>query len=183
MINIILGDFILVWRAHVIWQRKWHFVFQLAAIIGAIKIISTITDSSANPLYDPKVFVWFTLGLSLNIATQVISTILIATKIYRAATLPARSRLRYVRLAWFVVESGMTFTAAAIVQIVLGILQLHADVILEAILAQLSAIAPSLILIRISLGIANNGEKSTEHEGTVLTTLLDTTLTLTINVG
>ncbi|KAG5634083.1 hypothetical protein H0H81_003467 [Sphagnurus paluster] len=104
--------------------------------------------------------------------------ILIATKIYRAAATCSRNRSRNMSLVWLFIESGAIYTTAAIIQLGLSLAKLNAGQILEMILAQLSAIAPALIVIRIGLGVAFNGKNETIQEDVVFTTMHDTTISI-----
>ncbi|KAG5649485.1 hypothetical protein H0H81_003548 [Sphagnurus paluster] len=86
-------------------------------------------------------------------------------------------------IVWIIIESGAIYTAAAIVQLVLFLEHLNAGTILEMILVQLSAIAPALIVIRIGMGVAYNGENETYQEDVVLTTMHDIMPSSVISTG
>ncbi|KAG5635026.1 hypothetical protein H0H81_012679 [Sphagnurus paluster] len=101
---------------------------------------------------------------------------LIATKIYRAASTCSRNRLRYMSIVWVIIESGAIYTTAAIIQLVLFLIQFNSGVMLEMVLAQLSAIAPALIVIRIGMGVAYDGKNEAFQEDVILTTMHDTML-------
>lgn len=179
IINTLLGDSLLIWRVYVIWGRKWKIcalplLFLVATTTCGVKTIVANAISSGHSVFNPSILSWVTSTFVLNIVTQVTSTGLIATKIYRAASTGSRNSSRYMSLVWLVVESGAIYTAAAIVQLVTYLLKLNVGVILEMMLAQLSAIAPALILIRIGLGVAYEGTKDTKREDAVLTTFHDT---------
>ncbi|KAG5649756.1 hypothetical protein H0H81_002170 [Sphagnurus paluster] len=137
------------------------------------------------------VAIWVLVTFALNIATQVVSTTLIAAKIYRttSATTTPHDRPRYTSIVWVVVESGMFYAAATVIQLVMCLTKLNAGVILEMILAQLSvrcllalAIAPALIVIRIGMGVAYGGNE-TSQEDPIFTTVHDTLLTSIGSVG
>ncbi|KAG5635027.1 hypothetical protein H0H81_012680, partial [Sphagnurus paluster] len=167
-----------IWRAHVIWGRKWHISALPFLILsaGAACGLATIIISFTSPrfVFNPSILSWVTATLALNMATQLSSTILIAIKVYRAAAASSRSRSRYMSLVWLIVESGAIYTTAAIAQLVMCITKLNGGIMLEMMLAQLSAIAPGLILIRVGLGVAYDGTNETAREEVVLTTLHDT---------
>ncbi|KAG5642352.1 hypothetical protein DXG03_002976 [Asterophora parasitica] len=78
-------------------------------------------------------------------------------------------------LLWIVVESGAIYTSAAIVQLVTYLEKMNAGVILELIMAQLSAIVPALIIVRVGLGFAYDGNETVAPaDDVVLSTLHDT---------
>ncbi|KAG6872531.1 hypothetical protein C0995_009105 [Termitomyces sp. Mi166 len=57
-------------------------------------------------------------------------------------------------LIWLLIESGAIYTSAAIIQLITEVLGMNAGVIMELMLAQICAIAPGLIVVRIALGSA-----------------------------
>jgi len=73
---------------------------------------------------------------------------------------------------WLVVESGAIYTSAALVQLVTYLVKMNAGVILELMLAQLSAIVPALIVIRAGFGFAYEGNEPSPDD-VVLTTFHD----------
>ncbi|KAG5634434.1 hypothetical protein H0H81_002021 [Sphagnurus paluster] len=86
-------------------------------------------------------------------------------------------------IVWVVIESGAIYAAAALIQLVMCLTKLNnAGVILEMILAQLSAIAPTLIVVRIGMGVAYSGRDETSHED-VFTSVHDTIPTSSISMS
>ncbi|KAG6811787.1 hypothetical protein H0H92_005857 [Tricholoma furcatifolium] len=53
---------------------------------------------------------------------------------------------------WLVVESGAIYTSTALIQLFTYLLKMNAGVITECMLAQICAIAPGLILVRVASG-------------------------------
>ncbi|PPQ84459.1 hypothetical protein CVT26_007389, partial [Gymnopilus dilepis] len=66
-------------------------------------------------------------------------------------------RAKYLSMVWLVVESGSVYTSAALVQLVTYLLNMNAGVIMEFMLAQLSAMVPMIIVVRVGLGLAYDG--------------------------
>ncbi|KAG6829620.1 hypothetical protein H0H92_004027 [Tricholoma furcatifolium] len=194
IINTLLGDSLLLWRAYMIWQMNWMLcglplLFLLGTAICGIKTIVANAVSAHSSVFDPSILNWVTATFVLNIATQISATLLIAYRIYRALDFTDRRRVRarYMGLVWLVVESGAVYTAAAVVQLVTTLLDMNAGVILEFMLAQICAIAPSVIIVRVALGFTHdttiitdggmsNGNKGVaDSSNTVLTTFRATT--------
>ncbi|KAG6864694.1 hypothetical protein C0991_007835 [Blastosporella zonata] len=106
----------------------------------------------------------------LNITTQITATALIACRLYRAFyPSPVLERARYMSIVWLFVECGALYTLAAIIQLILYLLKMNAGVILELAMAQLSAIAPGWIVIRVALGLSSECDTS-RQEVLMLTT-------------
>ncbi|KAF8069247.1 hypothetical protein FPV67DRAFT_1114035 [Lyophyllum atratum] len=181
IINTLLGDSLLIWRVYIIWGRSWKIcalpaLLLLGTTICGIKTIVTNATSSGHSVFTSDILSWVTSTFVLNIATQVTATFLLASRIYNASNLSgtgSRNGPYFQSLMWVVVESGAIYTSAALVQLVTYLLTMNAGVILELMLAQLSAIAPALIVVRVGLGFAYEGNELPPEE-IVLTTFHDT---------
>ena len=120
---------------------------------------------ASSSVFDPSILSWITSFFVLTIVTQISATTLIAGRIY-AASQPfqisgevedgmsddvvgekkvkggrkyeSTQREKYLATVWLVVESGLIYTSAAIVQLVTYLLKMNAGVIMEFMLSQLS---------------------------------------------
>ncbi|KAF5312236.1 hypothetical protein D9619_002334 [Psilocybe cf. subviscida] len=198
--NTLLGDALLVWRVYVIYGCNWIVAAPSALIlvgttITGLKTVAQNVMSEHSSVFDPSILHWVTATFVLTIATQIISTVLIAGRIYAAARpfslppmrsvnsdqTPAPShkssgrgsgktlnnredgvamdgqRAKYLSLVFIVAESGAVYTSAALIQLITYLLNMNAGVILEMMLAQLSALVPMVIIVRVGLGLAYNG--------------------------
>ncbi|CAA7261220.1 unnamed protein product [Cyclocybe aegerita] len=187
IVNTLLGDSLLIWRVFVIYGRNWFVVgpsvlLLLGTIVCGFKTIAANAIASHSSVFDPSILSWVTSTFVLTIATQIIATVLIASRIYAASrpysvTLAPPSndpnatpagylvggevdrgqRAKYLGMVWLVVESGLIYTSAAIVQLVTYLLHMNAGVIMEFMLSQLSAMVPMVIVVRVGLGLAYDG--------------------------
>ncbi|KAH9477227.1 hypothetical protein JR316_0011146 [Psilocybe cubensis] len=210
--NTLLGDALLVWRVYTIYGQNWLVAFPsaitlLGTTITGLKTVAADVMSEHSSVFDPSILNWVTATFALTISTQVISTALIAGRIYTASrpytfthSLPAHppqrassertaaaktlavgnsrspvppgdglpfsytaageqdnQRAKYLSLVFIVAESGAVYTSAALIQLITYLLNMNAGVILELMLAQLSAVVPMVIVVRVGLGLAYEG--------------------------
>ncbi|KAF9461738.1 hypothetical protein BDZ94DRAFT_1263229 [Collybia nuda] len=176
--NTFLGDGLLIWRVYVIWGRNWKIcvpsaLLLIGTIICGIKTIVANATSSADSVFTSDILSWITSTFVLTIVTQITATALIASRIYYASRMSIAGsayKTRYMSLVWLVVESGAIYTSAALIQLITYLLKMNAGVILEFMLAQLSAIVPILIVIRVGLGLANDGTRIKDTNSVNLST-------------
>ncbi|KAF9522767.1 hypothetical protein CPB83DRAFT_863938 [Crepidotus variabilis] len=182
IVNTLLGDSLMVWRVYVVYGGNLlvcapSVLLLVGTIICGFKTIAANAAAAHSSVFDPSILSWVTSTFVLTICTQVVATSLIAFRIYVASRpyssgLPSENirggaiiggevdksqRAKYLAMVFVVVESGAVYTSAAIVQLVTYLLNMNAGVIMEFMLAQLSAMVPMMIVVRVGLGLAYDG--------------------------
>ncbi|VDB92394.1 unnamed protein product [Peniophora sp. CBMAI 1063] len=159
--NGLFADGILIWRCYVVWNKSVYIwaplVFLLAGngITGYIAMahLSRLTPQTA--VFDNSVGLYIQATWSLSIATQVIASLLISWKVLAAGARLASNRSRprfrgyHATIFWTIVESGALYSFTTVLLLVFYVNGAQAGAICAAILGQLSATAPYLILVRV----------------------------------
>ncbi|PIL23344.1 hypothetical protein GSI_14655 [Ganoderma sinense ZZ0214-1] len=168
----LLGDYILIYRCWVLWGRNYWIVVlpSLCAVAGfacimqVVHYVVTLDPTSPTP---PKPMLPLTLaGYSLPLCTNLMATTLIIARIwwlsrgtvgegFRSARTISRSAIATI------VESGALYLAVQLAYVVLLALEIPVDAIIAVMACQIYGIAPTLILIRVMLGISV--ESTVEH--------------------
>ncbi|KAI1794447.1 hypothetical protein LXA43DRAFT_883966 [Ganoderma leucocontextum] len=162
----LLGDYILIYRCWVLWGRNYWIVAlpSLCAVAGfacimqVVHYVVTLDPTSPTP---PKPMLPLTLaGYSLPLCTNMMATTLIIARIwwlsrgtagegaFRSARAISRSAMATI------VESGALYLAVQLAYVVLLSLEHPVDAIVAVMACQIYGIAPTLILIRVMLGLS-----------------------------
>ncbi|KAF9481324.1 hypothetical protein BDN70DRAFT_876476 [Pholiota conissans] len=161
-LNSAIGDAVLVWRMYVVWGRNVH----IAVLPSVMVIASVVTGFIATSIIAhggdaswPLILKYLLASWSLSIIIQVSATCLIAYRIwFLAADIPAhvgpaeeKERTNYTSIIWVIVESGVIYTVSTIILLAFFELNSQASNIIGKALGQISAIVPTLILVRVNL--------------------------------
>ncbi|EJF59554.1 hypothetical protein BD309DRAFT_1031064 [Dichomitus squalens] len=163
----LLGDYILIYRCWALWGRNYWIIALpsmcaiagFACIMQVVHYVVTLDPTSPTP---PKPMLPLTLaGYSLPLCTNVMATALIIARIwwlsrptpgtegaFRSARAISRSAMATI------VESGALYLAIQLTYVVLLSLENPVDAIVAVMAAQIYGIAPTLILIRVMLGLS-----------------------------
>ncbi|KAM5537664.1 hypothetical protein V8D89_008742 [Ganoderma adspersum] len=161
----LLGDYILIYRCWVLWGRNYWIVAlpSLCAVAGfacimqVVHYVVTLDPTSPTP---PKPMLPLTLaGYSLPLCTNLMATTLIVTRIYWLSRGTTREGFRSARAISrsamaTIVESGALYLAIQLAYVVLLSLEHPVDAIIAVMACQIYGIAPTLILIRVMLGLS-----------------------------
>ncbi|TBU25893.1 hypothetical protein BD311DRAFT_726926 [Dichomitus squalens] len=162
----LMGDFILLYRCWVLWGQSYWVIalpFMTAvagfACIGrVVRIVVTQTPTSSTP--DPSLVPLDIAGYALPLCTNAMATGLIAYRIWSMsvlndgqATLQSSARLAKNAMT-IIVESGLLYLVTQLVFVVLNGTGNTSEAILVAMAVQIYGISPTLIIIRVGLGIA-----------------------------
>ncbi|KAJ7438208.1 hypothetical protein B0H11DRAFT_2293977 [Mycena galericulata] len=147
--NNIIADGLVIWRCYIIWNRNIYIV--------ALPIILLVVTS---------IFGWDILlplppFFELSLATNVLVTSLTAGRIWwicrQARThLKTDTQKRSVASISIIIESGVIYSASVLVYLILGAIPsalVMQDPIVE-MLAQVVGIVPTLIIVRVSIGMS-----------------------------
>ncbi|KAI0036341.1 hypothetical protein K488DRAFT_82138 [Vararia minispora EC-137] len=154
--NDVIGSCILVWRCYIVWAENVTVVLPLIICSAATALCGFVGIASQGMLRSPPNPVTSGAGAllvsfwCLSFITQAGVTSLIAWKIW--STIAWRTD-RMTSLEWavirIVVESGAIYSAATIVALALYPHDPHACSVVSGLLAQISAMAPYLIIVRV----------------------------------
>ncbi|KAK0209265.1 hypothetical protein DFS33DRAFT_1380755 [Desarmillaria ectypa] len=185
-VNIIIGDGIVIWRAWVLWGRKWWVIFTsgtlltvtLAAAIGIIRAF-TMAPPGITVFDNPTLSTWAITFISSTLTTNLWATSLVA---YRAwshnkfiqsvtgETLMTRFRRQNGILA-ILIESGVFYSCTWLVAIITFLCGTNGIYPVIDILSQLTAVYPTLIItlvcLRSTLDVAIETFQQTTYEWTV----------------
>ncbi|KAI0056857.1 hypothetical protein BV25DRAFT_1920602 [Artomyces pyxidatus] len=165
--NSLIGDAILIWRLYIIWGRNiWltaPFVTLLAKVVltpvafciatgicgyTAVANVAQLNDTGS--IFISRIHNWLLATWALSIATQFGATLLIAYKIWASVSWNAFGvRGSRLSILWILVESGAAYSVTTI--FLLGFSKTNVGAIFVASLGQISAIAPTLIVVRTGL--------------------------------
>ncbi|KAH9927397.1 hypothetical protein B0H21DRAFT_826446 [Amylocystis lapponica] len=167
------GDIVLIYRCWLVWRKNYYIIILpfLTALAGFACIMELahllLTIDPTAPVAPAAIVPLGIAGYSLPLATNVIVTFLICGRIWlmargdtdMAATLSSTSRATHHAIG-IVIESGALYLVAQLVYLVLFTIEHPAQAIAGVIAAQIYGIAPTLIIIRVGLGMTSDTEVS-----------------------
>lgn len=183
--NTLVADCMFIWRCWMVWGRDWRVVVApiLFTIVGtAFAIFGAVVQGLQTTLVNPSAKL-VSSGIpyfSFSLATVVVSTVLITFRILSmakftalatdASSKGARIDKLYTRAVEIVIESASLYTITLMIYLVIFARSDIRYLYLQNILAQVSGLAPCLIVLRVSLGLARPAsEWTTSRRGNVST--------------
>ncbi|KAJ6602797.1 hypothetical protein DFH09DRAFT_1125538 [Mycena vulgaris] len=160
--NTFLADCVLIFRCFAIWNHDWRVIVLpvLSTIGGTALGILTVVETGHYILSggDPNSFVDYARPyFSMCLVTTLLATILIVFRILWLTRDHGRTAFSgYRAIVEMVVESALLYSATLAVYIALlyGADTSNNDGYAQAILIQMTGIAPTLIVARVSFGLA-----------------------------
>ncbi|KAJ7752649.1 hypothetical protein B0H16DRAFT_1887204 [Mycena metata] len=159
-INTMIADFVLTWRCWTIWNRNWKVIIfpLICTLVGAglgFRGIAAQVAFVNNPLSNPATYINFgNAYFGLILATTTSATFLIVFRIFQKTTKATRSARGYDRVLEVIVESAALYLVALCVYIPLSIKGLANVSYPQALVAQLTGIAPTLLVARVAFGLS-----------------------------
>ncbi|KAI6042535.1 hypothetical protein EDC04DRAFT_2878478 [Pisolithus marmoratus] len=166
------GDLVLIYRCWIIWSKTPIVIVLpflaalggLACIAGVAHLVLTINPTSPAP--PPAIVPLGLAGYILPMCTNAIVTSLIVYKIWDTSRgLPGSPEFIGQGAArhaiGLIIESGLLYFLAQLVYVVLFALQHPAVAIIALMAVQIYGIAPTLIIIRVALGISSEYTSNT----------------------
>ncbi|KAJ7465866.1 hypothetical protein FB451DRAFT_173748 [Mycena latifolia] len=156
----LISDCVLVWRCWTVWNRNWKIVILplLTTFVGAGLGFRSLAEQAAyviNPKLDRRAFVDFaTPYFTLSLVTTCLATTLIILRIVTMTEPAARKSRGYGRVIEIIVESAVLYSVSLIVFLPFLVAKSFNDGYPEAVVAQMTGIAPTLIAARASFGLA-----------------------------
>ncbi|KAF7325039.1 hypothetical protein MKEN_00546400 [Mycena kentingensis (nom. inval.)] len=184
IINIIIPDSVLIWRCWIVWGRSWLVVVipilaaiggSICAIIGLAGQIAAAAAPSNDPAAIARLAPLFRFGLpafSLSLAVTLWTTIFICLRIFLIRRF-ASKHLKdtgansgadnitspYASIIEMLLESSALYSASLLVYVVFIAMKSENQVYAQDFHPQISGIAPTLLMYRISLGHARREEE------------------------
>ncbi|KAJ6538091.1 hypothetical protein B0H19DRAFT_377302 [Mycena capillaripes] len=159
-VNTLVADCVLIWRCWTIWGRNWLVVGLPIActIAGAGLGFKSIAEQAAfieNPKLDRSTFIDFaTPYFSLSLVTTCLATILIVGRIVSMTENGTRTFRGYTRVIEVIVESALLYSVAMAIFLPLLVRNSVKDGYAQAVVGQITGIAPTLIVARVTFGYA-----------------------------
>ncbi|KAH9955932.1 hypothetical protein BC827DRAFT_1271286 [Russula dissimulans] len=167
--NSLIGDAILIWRLWIIWGRNlWLTTPFILLFIGtAVSGFTGFTHLGrldlSQTVFLPSVINWLTASWCLSIATQFGATLLIGYRVWKGTSEGiGASRLA---ILWILVESGALYSVTTI--LMLGFSRTNIGAIIVTALGQISALGPTLIIVRVGLRGSSSSSAFTPVKGSL----------------
>ncbi|KAJ6559677.1 hypothetical protein B0H19DRAFT_1260380 [Mycena capillaripes] len=149
-INTMIADFVLIWRCWTMWNRNWKIITLplTCTLVGAVAFVH-------DPLSSPTTYIDFgNAYFGLILATTTSATFLIIFRIYKMSEKSTRKSMKYGRVIEMVVESAALYLVALVVYIPLSIHGSANVAYPQALVAQLTGVAPTLLVARVAFGLS-----------------------------
>ncbi|KAF8890433.1 hypothetical protein BD779DRAFT_1517608 [Infundibulicybe gibba] len=163
--NNVIADALVVYRCYVVWSFSVKII-----VIPIILLISTtvcgylavFNFSQVHPgdsVFAPNIAEWGTALFSLSLATNITVTSLIAARIWwisreAQAVLGRKHSQKYSNAVAIILESGAIYSVSLMTLLILYCTKSNAQYIAYDALAQIMGIVPTLIIVRVGLGVS-----------------------------
>ncbi|KAJ7452739.1 hypothetical protein B0H11DRAFT_283304 [Mycena galericulata] len=162
--NTLVADCILIWRCWTVWNREFKIVLLpiLCTLGGAALGFLSVAEQARyviNPQLNRATYIDFaTPYFSLSLATTLLATFLIILRIVFVTRLAGETLRGYRQVIEMTVESAALYSATLVVFLPFLVRQSFNNGYPQAVLAQMTGIAPTLIVARVSFGLARPNE-------------------------
>ncbi|KAF7350785.1 hypothetical protein MSAN_01639700 [Mycena sanguinolenta] len=153
----IIADALVIYRCYIVWDRNIYVIILPLLMLAVTSVFGVDIKLPANPYF------------SLSLATNVLVTALTAGRIWwicRQCRLYSRFRTaqqrRCMSAIGIIVESGALYSGTVLAYLILGTIP-KVSIVQEPIyemMAQIMGIAPTLIIVRVGLGVNDPNQKS-----------------------
>ncbi|KAJ7613503.1 hypothetical protein FB45DRAFT_759174 [Roridomyces roridus] len=162
-VNTMIADFVLIWRCWTMWNHNWVVVTLpiLCTLAGTALGFADIHEQAQfiiNPDADVTYFNFATPYFSLSLVTTCLATILIIYRIFMMSDSETRKARGYTRVIEIIVESAFLYSVTLIVFLPYLVESSIDDGYPQVVLAQMTGIAPTLIVARVTFGLARPDE-------------------------
>jgi len=172
MISVVdlIGDLLLIYRCWLVWEKKFYvIVLPLLAAFGGFGCILPIPAlllviNPTSPVPPTAIVPLTTAGYALPLCTNVMVTGLIASRIWyisRIAVMDEHGKRVMKRVPtgghsmMLIIESGALYLVTQLIFVILVATRNPAEAVLSLAGTQIYAIASTLIIIRVGLGISS----------------------------
>ncbi|KAG7443795.1 uncharacterized protein BT62DRAFT_934758 [Guyanagaster necrorhizus] len=172
VVNIALGDGIVIWRAWILWNRRWWIILSsvlllLGTMASGIGLVYTVATAPTGVVFtDPRLEVWAVAFILSTFSTNAWATTLVAYRTWlhfklvrhlTGVSILGSFRKRSAILP-ILIESGTLYCCTWLIVIAIFLSSSNAIYIMIDTISQLTAIYPTLIItlvcVRSTLDIA-----------------------------
>ncbi|KAJ6599963.1 hypothetical protein DFH09DRAFT_1271508 [Mycena vulgaris] len=159
------GDFFVIYRCYIVWNRKWPAVVLPILLWTATGVVGYVTTNAFLRTREGGIFLetlvpWVTSFICMTLCTNVVCTALIAYRIIRSRMalhkINSRNSRVYSALIIFL-ESAATYSTALVVLVTVYLLNSNAQFIVLDITAPLIGITFSMIILRLAMTSPGQG--------------------------
>ncbi|KAJ6590068.1 hypothetical protein DFH09DRAFT_1359084 [Mycena vulgaris] len=163
--NNIVADSLVIYRCYMVWGSKFKII-----VIPLIMLLATTICAYAavynfskivpgEDVFATNIAEWGTALFSLSLATNIIVTSLIAGRIYWLArvtrtVLGSKHSNKYQNAVVIIVESGAIYSLSLMTLLILYCSKTNAQYIVYDAQAQIMGIVPTMIIVRVGLGVS-----------------------------
>lgn len=163
--NNILADGLVVYRCYIVWNYDYKIITVPIIMLLSTTVcayLAVYNFSQVHPgdnVFSSNIAGWGTALFSLSLATNIIVTTLIASRIWwisreAASNFGRRYGMRYNQAFAIVIESGAIYSLSLCTLLILYCQRTNAQYIAYDSLAQIMGIVPTMIIVRVGLGIS-----------------------------
>lgn len=162
-----VGDAVALYRTYVVWSRRLEFIvvpsfIYVGCLVSGIGIIvkMAVSTNDGPIFYERRLECWITAFFSCTLATSIICTLLISSRIWHLGRNSISEQLRgtFKPAARVIFESGAIYSSTLIALLVLFLADSWFQYVLVDSLTPLIGIVFSIIIVRIGLGVATDPE-------------------------
>ncbi|KAF5366583.1 hypothetical protein D9758_008937 [Tetrapyrgos nigripes] len=163
--NNVVADSLVVYRCYVVWGNSIKIIIVPvimllgSTICGYAAVYGFSTVTPGEDVFVSAIADWGTALFSISLSTNITVTSLIAGRIWwvsrqTSQVLGAKHSRKYSQALEIVIESGAIFAVTQLILLVLYVLRHNAQYIVFDSMAQIMGIVPTLIIVRIGLGMS-----------------------------
>jgi len=188
-LSTLIADCVLIWRCWAVWFRDYKIVALplVCTIAGAVLGFMSVAEEARyviNPTLNRAEFVdYATPYFSLSLATTLMATISIIARIVIVTRRAGKTLRGYGEIIEITVESAVLYSVTLIIFLPLLVQHSFNDGYPEAILAQMTGIAPTLIVARASFGFSRPEDSWKGDDSETTTIIFETKPNRTINAS
>ncbi|KAJ3852447.1 hypothetical protein EV368DRAFT_15544, partial [Lentinula lateritia] len=179
VINCVLGDSIVTWRTWVLWGRDWRaiyfpcFLMVGSTVTGSVMVYQFSLSPPGQPNFSNNTTIWFSIFGGFSFLTNFYAVIVISLKTWlhqrkmkRVCVDVVVNGPRYYGALFLVIESGGIYCIAVILVIIFFVQSSNVVIILADMLAHLTGIYPTVIIVLVCLKLTQHDEM-TRKEATL----------------
>ncbi|KAK0453839.1 hypothetical protein EV421DRAFT_715083 [Armillaria borealis] len=159
-LQVALGDAIVIWRAYVVWQTPWivapPIVIWVGFIVAAVGELLSMRDTvpSIEGLFAPSVQAWSTAALALTMSCNLLSTFLLAYRLWKLENETGGSRVNNMSmlkpLMVVVLDTGLLYSVWVFVAFITDVLGSRFEYVFDNSLPSIISIVFFTVLLRIA---------------------------------
>ncbi|KIJ35026.1 hypothetical protein M422DRAFT_212789 [Sphaerobolus stellatus SS14] len=162
--NNILADGLVIYRCYIVWGFHWKIIVLPSIMLigttvcGYLAVFNFSQVVPGQNVFALNIAEWGTALFSLSLATNIVVTSLIAGRIWwisrqTQAHVGRKHRQKYNNAVAIILESGAIYSVSQMTLLILYCVKTNAVFIVYDALAQIMGIVPTLIIVRVGLGL------------------------------